>query len=636
MLHGYAKNGDASNAIGIFQEMRLCDCRPNSVTFSCILSLCAARGILNVGMQLHGLVIGSGLEFDSQVANTLLAMYSKCGNLLDARKLFSMMPQIDTVTWNGLITGYVQNGFIEEASTLFNTMISAGVKPDSVTFASFLPSVIESGSVTQIKQIHGYIIRHAVPFDVYLKSAFIDTYFKGGDVKTAQNVFNQNRTVDVAVCTAMISGYALNGLNIDAIDNFRWLIQEKMTPNCLTMASILPACAALAALKLGKELHSFILKKGISNMHHVGSAMTDMYAKCGRLDLSYQFFRRMSERDSVCWNSMIASCSQNGKPDMAINLFRDMGMSGTMYDSVSLSAALSACANLPALYYGKEIHGFMIRSAFSSDLFVESALIDMYSKCGKLALAQHVFDLMDQKNEVSWNSIITAYGSHGYPRKCLDLFHQMLESRIRPDHVTFLVILSACGHAGLVNEGIHYFHCMTKEFGISARMEHYACMVDIYGRAGRLQEAYDTIKSMPFTPDAGVWGTLLGACRVHGNVEFARLASEHLLELDPENSGYYVLLANIHADAGEWGNVLKIRSLMKERGVQKIPGYSWIDVNSITHVFSAADGNHPQSFEIYFILKILLLELRKEGYVPQPYLPLHPQIMTKNQVEVSQ
>ena len=630
MLNGYVTSGDFNNALGTFQEMRKSCSKPNEVTFTCMLSVCATRGMFCVGTQLHGLVIGSGFEFDSQVANTLLAVYSKCGNLFDAQKLFDSMPQTDTVSWNGLIAGYVQNGFTDEALPLFNAMISAGVKPDSITFASFLPSIVESGSLKHCKEIHSYIVRHRVPFDVYLKSALIDIYFKSGDVDMARKIFQQNTSVDVAVCTAMISGYVLNGLNTDAIDIFRWLVHEGMTPNCLTMASVLPACAALASLRLGKELHCNILKKQLDNMCHVGSAITDMYAKCGRLDLAHQFFRRMSERDSVCWNSMIASFSQNGKPEMAINLFREMGMSGTKFDSVSLSSALSACANLPALYCGKEMHGFVIRNAFSSDTFVASALIEMYSKCGKLVVARSVFDLMDCKNEVSWNSIIAAYGNHGCPRECLDLFHEMLKAGIHPDHVTFLVIISACGHAGLVGEGISYFRCMTEEYGICARMEHYACMVDLYGRAGRLHEAFDTIKSMPFTPDAGVWGTLLGACRVHGNVELARLASRHLLELDPKNSGYYVLLSNIHAGAGEWANVLKIRSLMKEKGVQKIPGYSWIDVNGSTHMFSAADGSHPQSIEIYLILKSLLLELRKQGYVPQPYLPLHPQVMSNN------
>ncbi|KAM3701101.1 hypothetical protein ACJW31_05G148000 [Castanea mollissima] len=627
MLNGYVKNADSSSALQMFLGMRYSDIRPNSVTFACILSVCASEAMVVLGTQLHGLVIRCGLELDSPVANTLLAMYSKCQKLFDACELFDRMPQTDLVTWNGMISGFVQNGCMGEASHLFREMISIGVKPDSITFASFLPSVTESACLKQGKEIHGYIVRHDVPLDVFLKSALIDIYLKCRKVEMACKLFSQSSTADVVVCTTMISGLALNTMNSDALDIFRWLLKEKMRPNSVTLASVLPACAGLAALNLGKELHCNILKNGLDGRCHVGSAITDMYAKCGRLDLAHHTFERMSERDSVCWNSMITCYSQNGKPEEAIDLFRQMGKGGTKYDCVSISAALSACAALSSLHYGKEIHGFMIKGAFSSDLFTESALIDMYAKCGNLDSARSVFDMMQGKNEVSWNSLISAYGNHGHLKDSLTLFHEMLENRIQPDHVTFLAIISACAHAGQVDNGAHYFRCMTEEYGIPARMEHYACMVDLFGRAGQLNKAFETIKSMPFAPDAGVWGTLLGACRVHGNVELAEVASRHLFDLDPQNSGYYVLLSNIHADAGQWGSVLKIRSLMKERQVQKVPGYSWIDINNITHIFSAADGSHPQSAEIYSLLNNLLLELRKEGYVPQLYLPLHPQTM---------
>ncbi|KAK6263596.1 hypothetical protein SCA6_019030 [Theobroma cacao] len=627
MLNGYVKCEELDKAMEIFEEMRKGETKPDEVTFAAIFSLCASEGMVDFGTQLHGLVVCCGLEFDSVVANALLSMYSKCGWLSDAHKLFGMMPQADLVSWNGMISGYVQNGFMQDASCLFNEMISSGLKPDAITFSSFLPAVTGLGCFRKGKEIHGYILRHGVSLDVFLKSALIDVYFKCRDVEMARKVYNQRTEVDVVMCTAMISGYVLNGMNNDALEIFRWLLKEKIRPNAVTLASVLPACADLAALKVGKELHGYIIKNGLDRGCHVGSAVIDMYAKCGRLDVTHDIFGRLSERDSVCWNSMITSCSQNGKPEKAIDLFRWMGSTGMEYDCVSISAALSACANLPALHYGKEIHGFMIKGSFCSDPFAKSALIDMYAKCGNLGSSQHVFDMMEEKNEVSWNSIIAAYGNHGRLEDCLALFHEMLKNEIQPDHVTFLAIISACGHAGKVDDGIHYFQSMTEEYGITARMEHYACVVDLFGRAGRLNEAFETIKSMPFSPDAGVWGTLLGACRNHGNVELAEFASRHLFDLDPQNSGYYVLLSNLLADAGHWGSVLKIRSLMKERGVQKVPGYSWIEVNNTTHMFVAADESHPRSSHIYSLLKTLLLELKREGYVPQLYLPMHPQHM---------
>jgi pentatricopeptide repeat protein len=430
-------------------------------------------------------------------------------------------------------------------------------------------------------------------------------------------MFNLSTKFDIVIYTAMISGYVLNGMNKDALEIFRWLLQKKMIPNALTFSSILPACAGLAAIKLGRELHGYIIKNELEEKCPVGSAIMNMYAKCGRLDLALLIFGRISIKDAICWNSIITSFSQDGKPEEAIYLFRQMGMEGVKYDCVTVSAALSACANIPALHYGKEIHGFMIKGAFESDLFDMSALINMYAKCGKLNIARLVFNLMQEKNEVAWNSIIAAYGYHGYLADSLALFHNMLEEGIQPDHITFLTILSSCGHAGQVEDGVHYFRCMTEEYGIPAQMEHYACMADLFGRAGHLDEAFEVITSMPFPPAASVWGTLLGACRVHGNVELAEVASRYLLDLEPKNSGYYLLLTHVLADAGKWRSVHKIQHLMKERGVQKVPGCSWIEVNNTTCVFFAADGSHPESPQIYSLLKSLLLELRKVGYVPQ-------------------
>ncbi|GKA84191.1 pentatricopeptide repeat-containing protein [Tanacetum coccineum] len=225
------------------------------------------------------------------------------------------------------------------------------------------------------------------------------------------------------------------------------------------------------------------------------------------------------------------------------------------------------------------------------------------------------FDMMPEKSEVSWNSIISAYGNHGHLQECLSLFHQMKEFGFETDHVTFLAIISACDHVGLVDDGYHYFKSMINEFGIAARMEHYACIIDLFSRAGRLSEAVEIIKSMPFDPDAGVWGTLLGASRVHKNVELAELASTHLFEMDPTNSGYYVLLSNVQADAGKWEGVNKTRNMMKLRGIEKVPGYSWIEVNNDTHVFGAADKSNPLSDEIYTMLKNVYLVLKDEGYV---------------------
>ncbi|KAL3522953.1 hypothetical protein ACH5RR_015787 [Cinchona calisaya] len=626
MVNACAKDGNlVDDLIGLYRGMMMSEIRPNSITYACILSVCGLEKMVGFGAQVHGHVLRCGLEMDSPVANTLVSMYAKCQCLFDARKLFDLITVTDFVTWNAMIGGYVQNGYMSEALDLFRSMIAVGARPDSTTFTSLLPLFSELLSLNHTKEIHGYIVRNNIAVDVFLKNALIDIYFKCRSVEMACEIFNDSPAVDIVVCTAMISGFVLNGLNFNALEMLRWVLHKKMRPNAVTLASVLPACARLAALKLGKELHGSILKNGLESRCYVGSAISDMYAKCGRLDLARLAFLRISARDTVSWNSMITSCCQNAKPEEAIDLFCQMGLEGATYDCVTISAALCACANLPALHYGKVIHGFMIRGAFGSDLFAESALIDMYAKCGHLKLARCVFDMMECKNEVSWNSIIAAYGNHGCLKDAIALLNEMKEDDFQPDHVTFLAVISACGHAGQVEEGKRYFDCMTQEFGIVAGMEHYACLVDLFARAGRLEEAFHAIKSMPFTADAGIWGTLLGACRVHGNVQLAELASNHLFHLDPQNSGYYILLSHVQADAREWEGVRKVRNMMKDRGVQKVPGYSWIEVNQTTHMFVAADTFHPQSSEIYQLLRHLLLELQKEGYFPQFYRPMHHQ-----------
>ncbi|KAL8266967.1 hypothetical protein R6Q59_004311 [Mikania micrantha] len=438
-------------------------------TYACVMSACASDANIKLGTQIHGLLIK-----------------------LVKWRIFSIQ-EANSVTWNVLIGGHVQNGLMNEAL-------------DAITLASFFPSLSESASINQGKEIHCYILRQHVHFDVFLKNALIGLYFKCREVEMAHNVFTCNTHIDIVIRTAMIYGYVLNGMTFDALKIFRCMLKKQMRPNVVTLSSSLPACAGLAALKLGKELHGQIFKKGLEGRCHVETSVMDMYAKCGRFDLAHQVFVRMSEKDFVSWNSMITSFFHNSQPEKAIDLFHEMGSKGAKYDSVTISAALSACANVALFVYGKAIHGFMTRGALKTDVYAERAL---YAKCGNLESTITVFNIMQEKNEVSWNNIISAYGNHGHHQECLSLFHRMKEHGFQPDHVIFLAIISACDHTSLIDDGHYYFKSMTNDYGITPQMEHYACMIDMFGRAGRVNEAYEIIKSMPFDPDASVWGALL-------------------------------------------------------------------------------------------------------------------------------
>ncbi|KAK3149156.1 hypothetical protein QOZ80_3AG0213710 [Eleusine coracana subsp. coracana] len=626
MMNGCIKSGDVTGAVGLFQHMRASGYKPNFATLACFLSVCATEADLLSGVQLHSLAVKCGLEPEVAVINTLLSMYAKCGCLDDSWRLFDLMPRDDLVTWNGMISGCIQNGLLDDALGLFCDMQKSGVQPDSVTLASLLPGLTDLNGFKQGKEIHGYIVRNCVHMDVFLVSALVDIYFKCRDVRMAQNVYDAAGAIDVVIGSTMISGYVLNGMSEEAVQMFRYLLDQCMKPNAVTVASVLPACASMAAMKLGREIHGYVLRNAYEGKCYVESALMDMYAKCGRLNLSRYVFSKMSVKDEVTWNSMISSFSQNGEPEEALDLFRQMSIEGIKYNNVTISSALSACASLPSIYHGKEIHGVIIKGSVRADIFAESALIDMYGKCGNLELALRVFDFMPDKNEVSWNSIISAYGTHGLVKESVSLLHRMQEEGFKPDHVTFIALISACAHVGQVEEGFRLFRCMTNEYQIEPRMEHFACMVDLYSRSGKLDKAIQFIADMPFKPDAGIWGALLHACRVHRNVELADIASQELFKLDPSNSGYYVLMSNINAVAGRWDSVSKVRRLMKDNKVQKIPGYSWVDVNNTSHLFVAADKSHPDSEDIYMSLKSLIQELREEGYVPRPDLchPMHP------------
>nr|CAB3497982.1 unnamed protein product [Digitaria exilis] len=634
LIRGFTADGQHRLAVLFYLKMwsHPAAPRPDGHTLPYVVKSCAALGAVALGRLVQRTARGIGLGRDLYVGSALIKMYADAGLLRDAREVFDGMAERDCVLWNVMMDGCIKAGDVDGAVLLFREMRASGCEPNFATVACFLSLCAVEADLLSGVQLHSLAVKCGLEPEVAVANTLlsIDAVFDQiqlrWDVRMAQNVYDAARAIDVVIGSTMISGYVLNGMSEKALQMFRYLLEQCIKPNAVTVASVLPACASMVAMSLGQEIHGYILRNAYEGKCYVESALMDMYAKCGRVDLSHYIFSKMSVKDEVTWNSMISSFAQNGEPEEALDLFRQMSMEGIKYNSVTISSALSACASLPAMYYGKEIHGVIIKGPIRADIFAESALIDMYGKCGNLDLALRVFESMPDKNEVSWNSIIAAYGAHGIFKESMSLLHRMQEEGFKPDHVTFLALISACAHAGQVEEGVRLFQCMTKEYQVAPRMEHFSCMVDLYSRSGKLDKAIKFIADMPFKPDAGIWGALLHACRVHRNVELADIASQELFKLDPGNSGYYVLMSNINAVAGRWDGVSKIRRLMKDNKVQKIPGYSWVDVNNSSHLFVAADKSHPDSEDIYMSLKSLLQELREEGYVPRPDLchPIHP------------
>ncbi|KAH9305503.1 hypothetical protein KI387_009907, partial [Taxus chinensis] len=543
-----------------------------SGVYGCVLEVCASRKALSEGKEIHAQLMLNGLRINAFLATKLVRMYCKCGNTVDARLVFGNTANRTVFLWNTMIRGYANNGFYKEALFIYSQMQESGISPDNYTVLSVLKACAEMEDLGWGMKVHCWIIRSGYEFDLFVGNVLVAMYGKCRNLEYARQMFDKMPTRDNVSWNTIIAGYGQNGFFDQALEMFGLMELKGAVPDSLTIASVLPAC-----------------------VHGKGRSM----------EIARQVFDKMSGRDVISWNAMIAGYVQIGEWEEALSLFRQMKSEGVNPDSITITSALSACARLAALQHGKDIHEYMKNSMLGSHLFLCNALIDMYAKCGSVKDARLVFDSMPQRDVVSWTAMIACYGMHGHGKDAATLFFQMQQEGTQPDHITFVSVLSACSHAGMVNEGVQYFDVMIQDYCITPTVEHYACLVDLLGRAGHLHEAQDVIEQMPLQPNESVWGALLSACRVYGNTELGECAAKQLFTLAPEKSGYYVLLSNIYAEAGRWDDASTIRKLMSERGLKKEPGCSVIELKNRVHSFLVGDRSHPQSDEIYAMLDSL-------------------------------
>eukprot|EP01018_Ginkgo_biloba_P031290 Gb_27322 [translate_table: standard] len=602
------------------REKRLNGSNTNTTTNTSLLEACNDLKELK---QVHAHMLRSGLDRDVFLNTKLVSMYATLCSMDNARLVFDKIAKRDVFLWNVMIRGYARYGPCEEAVWLYYQMEAAGIQPNKFTFPFVLMACSSLSALEEGKKIHDYIVRTGFESDVFVRTALIDMYAKCGNIKVARQLFEKMFKRNVVSWNAMIAGNAHSGNAYEALTLFREMQLENIKLDRATLVSTLPACAHLAALQQGKSIHGYIIRSGFDSDILVGTALIDLYAKCGDIEIAHRLFDKMAKRNVVSWNAMIAGYAQKGHANEALALFHQMQLANMKPDPFTMVSVLPACAHLAALQQGKCLHGCVIRAGFESDVFVGTALIDMYAKSGNMEIARHLFDKMSKRNIVSWNAMISGYGMHGHGDDALALFDQMQWVGVKPNDITFVGILSACSHAGLVDEGWHYFDCMSRDYSITPSLEHYACMVDLLGRAGLLDEAHNFIKNMPLEPGASVWGALLGACRIHCNIELGEHVAEQIFELEPGNVGCFVLLSNIYAAAGRWDEVRKVRMLMKDRGLKKTQGCSFIEVNKRAHAFAAGDRSYCQSEEIYATLEILAGQMKEAGYVPNKNFVLH-------------
>ncbi|XP_057871239.2 pentatricopeptide repeat-containing protein At3g49710 [Cryptomeria japonica] len=548
--------------------------------------------------------------------NTMIAGYVKCGSLHHAHDLFEKMPQRNVVSWNTIISGCGLNGQGKEALNLFCEMREKGIDLDHFTCSSVISVCAELKAIPQGKQVHSYVTKAGFDSHVSVNNALVTMYVKYEDVEDACQLFAKMPERNEISWNAMIVGFAQHRLSVEALELFDQMVGVGLKPDHFTMASVLTAFANLEDLHKGIQFHAHIIVSDYGRNAVVGCALVDMYAKCGSIAGAQKVFERLHARDTVVWNSMLSGYSQNDYCEDALKLFTQMRRKSVKPDECSFVCLLSVCGGLAALELGEQIHALLMRTEFGLYVSVGNALITMYSKCGCIEVACYLFNKMPKRDVVSCNAMIAGHAQHGCGKEALEVLEKMLDEGSKPTHVTFIAVLSACSHTGLVDEGRRYFESMSQHHCISPTVDHYNCMIDLLGRAGQFEEVENLIRNMPFDPGAVGWAALLGACRSHGNVELGSHAADRLLKLEPENAASYVMLANMYAAADKWNDVTRVRRMMKDKGVKKKPGCSWIEINKKVHAFVAGDRSHPQMKEIYATLEILASKLKEAGYVP--------------------
>ncbi|GJN02853.1 hypothetical protein PR202_ga20241 [Eleusine coracana subsp. coracana] len=643
IIAGYIENCLVEEALALFGEMISQEFLPNYSTVANILPVCSVTEYGSYyGKEIHGFAVRHGLEMDISVCNALMIHYSKVSEMRVAELIFTSMNRKDLVTWNTMVAGYVMNGYHCRAIELFQGLLSAGVTPDSFSYISLLTACAQVCDVKTGMRVHGYIFRRPVLLqETSLMNALVTFYSQCDRFDDAFRAFTDILNKDLISWNAILSACATSEQYV--IKFFTLLSEMAQQGNQWDSVTVLNVIhvSALSGVKMVREAHGYSLRVGYTSETSVANAFLDAYAKCGYLqDASILFrelgwrnivtnntmiscylknkrvedaevtFNQMVEKDLTSWNMMIQLYSQNHMDHQAFTLFNQLQSEALKPDIVSLTSILQACIHLCSVHLVKQCHGYMLRTSLE-DIHLEAALLDSYSKCGSVSNAYNIFQVSPKKDLVTFTAMIGCYAMHGMAKEAVKLFSKMLMLDIKPDHVALTTLLSACSHAGLVDAGIKIFESIREIHGVEPTAEHYTCMVDLLARGGRLQDAYSFALDMPpHAINANAWGSLLSACKVHGEIEISQLAADHLFLIEAGDIGNYVIMSNIYAADEKWEGVEHVRKLMKSKDMKKPAGCSWIEVENTRHLFIASDVKHRDRSSIYDMLGILYQQIK--------------------------
>ncbi|XP_009125997.2 pentatricopeptide repeat-containing protein At4g32430, mitochondrial isoform X1 [Brassica rapa] len=589
----------------------------DAFTYSTALSFCVGFEGFSLGLQLHSIVVKTGLESDVVVGNSFITMYSRGGSFRDARRVFDEKVVKDMITWNSLLSGLSQGGNLGfEAVLVFREMMRQGVELDHVSFTSVITTCCHENDLKIARQIHGLCLKRGYATLVSVGNMLMTSYWKCGVVEAARSVFYEMSERNVISWTTMISAN-----KDDAVSIFHKMRLDGVFPNEVTFIGLINAVKCNEQIKEGVKMHGICIKTGFASKPSIGNSFITMYAKFEALEDAKKAFDEINVKEIISWNAMISGFAQNGFSLEALKMYLSAAAEATPneYTFGSVLNAIASAENI-SLRHGQRCHAHILKLGLNSCPVVSSALLDMYAKRGSIDESEKVFDEMSEKNQFVWTSIISAYSSHGDFESVMSSFQEMVNQNIAPDLITFLSVLTACNRKGMVDKGYEIFSSMTKDYCLEPSHEHYSCMVDMLGRAGRLKEAEELMIEVPGGPGVSMLQSMLGSCRLHGNSKIGEKVAELVMEMEPKLSGSYVQMYNIHAEMGQWEKAAEIRRRMRKKDVKKEIGTSWVDFidseGSLTTIgFSSGDKSHPKSDEIYGMVETLGLEMDLEEEV---------------------
>lgn len=575
LFSGYAQSGCYGDLVGLFGDMIMSGMQPDGVSLSSLVNACTGLRDGTLGRKMHGYLTKLGLHSNQFVANAVVDMYAKLGDLNSAVTAFEEINKPDTVSWNAIIAGCVLHGCHGWAFELLGQMRRLGINPDMFTLSTALKGCAGLRMKDLGKQLHSCLIKMHPKMDSFVTASLIDMYSKCGLTNNARVIYNLMTEHDLVVRNAMICGYSQNGEDVEVLCFFCEMYRNGIEFDDTTLSSVLKSAAKLQDVVVCAQVHALTMKSESQSNVILLNGLIDAYGKCGLVEDAAKIFKDCPIGDMVPFTSMITVYAQYGLAEKTFGLLREMQDVGLRMDEFVCSAILNAFANLSAYGPGKQVHSFILKLGFISDIFTSNSLVHMYAKCGNIDDAGRAFNEITKKGVVSWSAMIAGLAEHGNGKKAIEFFNEMVKDGVSPSPVTLLSVLSACSHSGLVTEGKIYFESMRELYDIEPVQEHYACMIDLLGRAGRLNEALELINSMPFGANASIWGALLSASRRHEDVELGKRAAKMLSTLERQDKGNDVLLGNIYASAGMWDDVAKLRVRMRDN-MNKDPGMSWI------------------------------------------------------------